>query len=983
MQRYLFEMLAGEGGGEGADGGGVETAGRPALSLADARDYQFGWRDAVRAGWLAGRKRLCGVAATGTGKGWGIALFAQDVLDGVLGGYGRQNRPLVIAHRKILVEQLAGTLTDLFPDKAVEIEMGDQRARGDADIVVACLDSLATPRRLRYFKPDRYAAAVWDEAHRYGRHDQRVKRVLRHFGEAMCHVGLTATPDRADGEMEFDDLAFEYDIFSAVDDGYLVRPYIAEGFGGDIELDRVKVTGGGEFDAADLSDLMSSARPLAAAVGAARYWSGYKGGRRAGIVTCASVDHAELAATLLNEWDRKEGSGKAAAVHSDMSTAEIDDVLGGFRRGEILYLTHFDCLDEETEVLTADGWKGIDEATTADEVANWRDGRVWFSKPLAVVSRDRRGDERMVELNTPRRSVRVTEGHRMLFRTGDHFRHALGRDVVGRAGELPVSGLADPLPVRPDQPDWPPVNPRQVTANAYTVRKSNPAMTHEESRAEAVRRLEARNGLRHKNPDDLTSEECELIGFWVGDGSRTELKSGGVQYTLCQSAACPSIIRRVDHLIRACGLDVVRKVRWTDKGEYVIWSLARGTGFGPQSRHGVFHLEPYLRKGGTKLLWGFTRDQFSSFLRGLWMADGVPHNDRTEPPAGGGQVCGINRDLFDLIQAVGTCRGYRVTVRERVNRGKPILLLSFAVKSVHTMHNKPGLTFAFSTPRPGERVWCVTTESGNLVTRRRGTVTVMGNCLTEGFDSDLPKFLVNARPCKQRYVFGQQAGRVLRPAVGVARKLAKEPDAQARRQMILNSDKPGAVICDLAVTGHRLSVDLLDVFRPRDADDDWVDAVRRKAQQKAKGGKPADPLQDFDAMKEAWAAAKAARRDEARDRWRGVLVGTDVAYRFADPFVQAVTTGREPPWFTGKRPTPKMKAYLIRAGIPRAAVDQYTFFQAKRQCDVVSARREQGLCTFKQLQALRRAGVDGMHMSFEEASAELDRLAKTNWGKRP
>lgn len=595
MQKYLFDLLEAEWETD-ADGGGVETAAPPSVSLADARPYQFGWRDAVRAGWLAGRKRLCGVAATGTGKGWGIALFAQDVLDGVLGVYGRQPRPLVIAHRKILVEQLAATLAALFPTRTVEIEMGAQRARGDADIVVACLDSISSARRLRYFKPERYAAAVWDEAHRYGRNDQRVRRVVRHFGEGMCHVGLTATPDRAEGDMEFDDLAFEYDIFQAVDDGYLVKPYIADGFGGDIELERVRVTSGGEFHAGDLSELMASARPLAAAVKAARYWSGYKGGRRPGIITCSGVQHAELAATLLNEWDREHKTGRAAAVHSDMSTAEIDDVLGGFRRGEILFLTHFDCL-------------------------------------------------------------------------------------------------------------------------------------------------------------------------------------------------------------------------------------------------------------------------------------------------------------------------------------------------------------------------------------------------TEGFDSDLPKFLVNARPCRSRYVFAQGCGRVLRPTRDVARLLSKEPDPAKRRALIMGSDKPGAVICDLAVTGHRLTVDLLDVFRPRGVEDEDVEPLRTTIRQRVKGGKLADPTQDFETMREVWATARAARRDEERDRWRGVLVGTDVTFRMEDPFVKAVTTGREPPWFTGKRPTVKMRNALLRGGIPAAAVDRYTFFQAKRQLDVLSDRRDKGLATYKQVQALRRHDIDAARMSFEEASAELDKLAKARWRK--
>jgi superfamily II DNA or RNA helicase len=596
MQGYLFDLGYDEGAGEDtpAAGGEAVAPAPPAVSLADARPYQFGWRDAVRSGWLAGRSRLCGVAATGTGKTFGAGLIIKDVLDGVLDSLGRQRRALVIAHRGLLVRQLARELSILLPNNHVEIEMGDDRARGAADVVVACLDSLAIPRRLEWFRPYRYAAAVWDESHRYGAKNNKVRRIIQHFGDEFRHLGITATPDRSDGLSAFDDVVFEFDIYTAVEQGYLVKPYLAYEFSGDIRLEQLRLNKDGEFDADELTELMSSARPVAAVVAAARKWSGYNGGARPTIVTCAGIKHAERVAFMLNEWHHKEGTGLAAPIHSGMDEKEIDAAMKDFKAGRLRYLTHFDCL-------------------------------------------------------------------------------------------------------------------------------------------------------------------------------------------------------------------------------------------------------------------------------------------------------------------------------------------------------------------------------------------------TEGFDSDLPKVLINGRPCKARWVFGQAAGRTLRPETSVARALAREPDPAARRNMIATSTKPGAMIVDVAGTGHRLSVDLLDVFRPREADDGWVDTVRQRSIDRAKAGSAADPMKEYEEQRAKYAALRAAKRLEEEARWHGVLVTAPLQTKMEDPFEKAVTVGREPPWLLGKRPTTKMRQALLKAGIPREAVEGYTFSQAKRQIDVIVDRRKRGLCTYKQLSTLKRFGVDASTMTFEEAGAELDRLAKSNW----
>jgi len=586
VQQTIFDLVP--------DGDG--PADRPRrVTVADARPYQLGWADAVMASWAAA-PRCLGVAATGAGKTMGAALVARRVIDGELDAVapGRRRAVLVVSVRTLLTHQLAADLAEMLPGVAVEVEQGaDFRARGTAAVVSACLPSL-TRRRLAALGPTRFQAVVLDEAHHYSPDHVHLTRVLEFFGPATRVLGLTATPDRGDGQglgAVFDRVAFDYPIWQAVSDGYLVPPYMAYETCHGVRLDGVPTDAGGDFSADALNARMMEAGPVAAVVKAARYWSNYSNGRadrRPTLVCCASVPHAKLVATLLNEWHRSTGSGAAAAVFGAQHPADREVAMKDFREGRVQYICHFDVL-------------------------------------------------------------------------------------------------------------------------------------------------------------------------------------------------------------------------------------------------------------------------------------------------------------------------------------------------------------------------------------------------TEGFDSELPKVMVNGRPTRMRWVFAQNAGRLLRPARDVARRLGAEPDAAARRALIAASSKPGAMIVDVAGCDHKLSVDLLDVFsRPADPPRLREEAAER-VRAKSEAGLPADPAAEF-------AALRRLRDAEAVARWAGLLVGADTTARRVDPFDPlSVTPGREPPWVRGRRPTEKMVGALDRAGVPPADARRLTFWGAKAILDAAAARREQGLCSYRQARVLRAHGVDPRLVTFAEASAAIDRLAANGW----
>jgi superfamily II DNA or RNA helicase len=462
--------------------------------------------------------------------------------------------------------------------------------------------------------------------------------------------------------------------------------------------------------------------------------------------------------------------------------------------GEVQVLTNrFVCLDSETEILTQSGWVGVGNTTAQHRVANWEDGHIYFCEPLEVLRRQRAPSEGMVSLETPRRSIRVTADHELLYRTGRSgaFRKAAAHRLVNEKLELPVSGVADPLPAEPPQEDMLANLPRRITANSFLLRsKGWPA---DDSRAEAERRLRARAEiLRRKKPRELTVEECEFIGIWIGDGNKNHLQSGGIEYRLWQPAKYKNIVRRIDELIALLGYDSVRREgeKTNNLGTFnsVQWSFGRGTGFGSMARNGLFAIEPYLEKSGSEFLWGLNDQQFSAVIHGLWLANGMQHKDDINPPDSRLMIYSANRRLFDLLQAIATCRGWRASIRTYPQTKKPTQFMHLLTMSRSESHACTKYCLQMEATWKPEDVWCVRTPSGNIITRRHGSVTVMGNC-REGIN------MPHIGHCIFACVFGslktylQAGGRALRAHPSMDRVTIQDHGGSYLRHGSLNADR--------------------------------------------------------------------------------------------------------------------------------------------------------------------------------------------------
>ena len=195
----------------------------PARALPDTLlEWQRDGIHAVHAHLTEGAKRVLCVAATGMGK----SVFLGNVARAF------DARTLILAHREELIDQLAATVTQWWPEASVGKVMAHHH-EPDAQVVVATVQTLAG--RLHRV-PGPFDLIVVDESHHVMA--ATYQTILDHYcgtadllpgmpppAEAPVVLGVTATPDRADrkGVAEWfgHRIAFSYDTRWAIDQGYL------------------------------------------------------------------------------------------------------------------------------------------------------------------------------------------------------------------------------------------------------------------------------------------------------------------------------------------------------------------------------------------------------------------------------------------------------------------------------------------------------------------------------------------------------------------------------------------------------------------------------------------------------------------------------------------------------------------------------------------------------------------------------------------
>jgi HKD family nuclease len=185
------------------------------------------------------RRRAVVVLATGLGKTWLAAFDAAAYARANMGG--RALRILFIAHREELLDQAAKTFRRMFRSQRARFGffVGDKDEL-DQDIVFASVQKLSRNEHLARLAPEGFDYVIVDEVHHGAA--QSYRAVLDRINPGFL-LGLTATPDRADGADLlglFDDhVAYRADIAAGIRRKLLV-PFDYFGLKDDVDYKAIK-----------------------------------------------------------------------------------------------------------------------------------------------------------------------------------------------------------------------------------------------------------------------------------------------------------------------------------------------------------------------------------------------------------------------------------------------------------------------------------------------------------------------------------------------------------------------------------------------------------------------------------------------------------------------------------------------------------------------------------------------------------------------
>lgn len=167
--------------------------------------------------------RIAVSMATGTGKTVTFAHLLREIKP--LSEKAVQT--LIVAPSKEIVEQTARQCAKLYGDENVEIELGNEKASGNALITVASVQSLNSGSRLLKFSPENFKALIIDEAHHIVA--PTYLKLLKHFNadskSPMVNViGFSATLDRHDGQLvstALDELLYQLELPEMIEQKWL------------------------------------------------------------------------------------------------------------------------------------------------------------------------------------------------------------------------------------------------------------------------------------------------------------------------------------------------------------------------------------------------------------------------------------------------------------------------------------------------------------------------------------------------------------------------------------------------------------------------------------------------------------------------------------------------------------------------------------------------------------------------------------------
>ena len=297
--------------------------------------------EALEAERQRGHYRNLVVAATGTGKTWVAAFDFKRLRDG-----GEGDSLLFVAHRDEILRQSQ----QVFQLVLREPGFGERLVAGERPrsgrYVFASVQSLTN--RVNEIEPEGFDVVIVDEFHHAAA--PSYERLLSRL-EPKVLLGLTATPERADGKSVLEwfegRIASESRLWDALDQG-LLCPFHYFGVNDATDLSTVRFESG-RYVAGDLDNVLTGdhVRALRICQAVEEYVTDPHQMRALGF--CAGIGHAHFMAREFNRFGFPSVALDASSHRDDRRKA-----LTRLRRGEIRAIFAVDLFNEGVDLPEVD-----------------------------------------------------------------------------------------------------------------------------------------------------------------------------------------------------------------------------------------------------------------------------------------------------------------------------------------------------------------------------------------------------------------------------------------------------------------------------------------------------------------------------------------------------------------------------------------------------------------------------------------------------
>lgn len=324
-----------------------QEKGMERMFFADIRPYVFQERilEALTAARDAGSFKNLVIAATGTGKtviaAFDYARFCQK--------NGRDSRLLFVAHNKEILYQARYCFRSVLRDQNFGEMLVDGEVPVEWDYVFASIQSLNSRELWERWGGEHYRFLILDEAHHASASSYRA--LFKYFQPEIL-LGLTATPERMDGESILGDFdhrfAAEIRLPEALEEK-LLCPFHYFGISDSVDISGEEFWGNGKYDINALTKvytgdhLRALERVDLILKSVHRYQPNLEEVRAVGF--CVSVAHAKFMAEKF-----RQAGYCAEVILGETPGADRNQRIQEFRSGNISFLFTVDVFSEGVDV---------------------------------------------------------------------------------------------------------------------------------------------------------------------------------------------------------------------------------------------------------------------------------------------------------------------------------------------------------------------------------------------------------------------------------------------------------------------------------------------------------------------------------------------------------------------------------------------------------------------------------------------------------